>query len=190
MVDLIQELQDSLCLSKKDSLLASTYFKRVVYPKGTYLQEIGSPCNKLYFLVQGNIRIFNLVKAKEITQWISIPGYFVTNLSAWLFDYPNTWNLQALNEIVVYEITKTDYASLPQVISNWYQKERFFIGHCFLQMESRINQFLSLNSEERYLAFCKEHLFLFNEVPHQYIASLLGMTSETLSRLRNTRAKQ
>ena len=177
-------LQFALQLTDTEAQQAANYFTPRKYEKNTCLLEVGKEADCLFFLTDGYIRIHADFEGKEITQWISAPGYFITDLSSWLFDQPAKWNFTALTEVSVSAISKKEYRYLETNIANWTEKERIFIGHCFNQMEQRIFQFLSQNSEERYLAFCRDYAFLFNQVPHQYIASLLGMTPETLSRLR------
>jgi hypothetical protein len=62
--------------------------------------------------------------------------------------------------------------------------EKQFIAKCFLVLEDRVFSFLSLSSEERYNLLFESKKELFNQVPLNYIASMLGMTPETLSRIR------
>ncbi|VTP89760.1 hypothetical protein [Sphingobacterium daejeonense] len=52
-------------------------------------------------------------------------------------------------------------------------------------LEQRVFDFIALSAEERYLKYFENNKFLFNQVPLQYIASVLGMSPETLSRIRN-----
>ena len=58
------------------------------------------------------------------------------------------------------------------------------ITKCFTIVEQRLMQFLTLSAEQRYLEFFEQYKELFNEVPQQLIASMLGMSPETLSRFR------
>lgn len=177
-------LQQMLQLTAAEAELAATYFEEKKYTKQTILVHQDTTCQSLYFLVKGYIRAYANHEGKEITQWICIPNYFVTDLGAWLFGNKTKWNLEALSDLVVYEIKIKDYNILYQHIKHWPEKERHFIGHCFEQMEQRIYNFIALNSEERYLHFMTHFGYLFNEVPHQYIASIIGVTPETLSRLK------
>ncbi|WP_229239031.1 hypothetical protein [Emticicia sp. C21] len=59
-----------------------------------------------------------------------------------------------------------------------------FIAKCFTMLEDRIFSHLSMTAEERYNFFFQNNKELFNQVPLQYIASMLGMTPETFSRIR------
>lgn len=81
-------------------------------------------------------------------------------------------------------ISKTDYAKIDQVVPRWSTLEKLFIARCFTILEQRIVTHLSLSSEERYTLFFSQNPELFNQVPLQYLASMLGMTPETFSRIR------
>ncbi|HEY5823130.1 MAG TPA: cyclic nucleotide-binding protein, partial [Cyclobacteriaceae bacterium] len=62
--------------------------------------------------------------------------------------------------------------------------EKLFMVRCFSIMEDRIFGHLSMSAEERYQFFFNQNKELFNQVPLQYLASMLGMTPETFSRIR------
>jgi len=183
-MSLQNSLEVMLHLTDEEAQEAIRFFLPYTYPKNSILLEMGKEAHQLFFIQDGYVRIHADFEGKEITQWISTPTSFITDLSSWLFHQPARWNFTTLTEVSLLAISKVDYLQLQDKIGNWPSKEKEFIGHCFTQMEQRIFQFLSQNSEERYRAFCKDYAMLFNHVPHQYIASLLGMTPETLSRLR------
>jgi CRP/FNR family transcriptional regulator, anaerobic regulatory protein len=81
-------------------------------------------------------------------------------------------------------LNENDYKSLPNIIEHWTILEKLFIGKCFTMLEDRVFSFLSMSAEERYLMLLSNHKELIKEVPQQYLASMLGMTPETFSRLR------
>jgi len=84
----------------------------------------------------------------------------------------------------LYTITKNDYKKIGDIVSKWNELEKIFIIKCFTILEDRIFSFLSMSAEERYNFFFENNRELFNQVPLQYIASMLGMTPETFSRIR------
>lgn len=110
--------------------------------------------------------------------------FFLTDLSSWLFSSPARWNIQALTKCKIYTIKKDNYQKLYELIPQWHELEKVFLAKCFAYLEDRIYGHLSLSAEERYNQFFDENKELFHRVPLQYIASMLGMTPETLSRIR------
>lgn len=70
------------------------------------------------------------------------------------------------------------------MVPSWHELEKLFIAKCFTILENRIFSHLSMTAEERYNNFSEHNKELFNQVPLQYIASMLGMTPETFSRIR------
>jgi CRP-like cAMP-binding protein len=81
-------------------------------------------------------------------------------------------------------ITVEDYKKIEKLVPTWNVLEKLFIVRCFAMLEDRIFSHLSMSAEERYTFFFENNRELFNQVPLQYIASMLGMTPETFSRIR------
>jgi len=161
-----------------------SFFKLKTYKKGEFLLKTKQQSNALSFIQDGLMRIYVTTEDKEITQWISTKGNFTTDLSSFIFGTPSRWNIQALVDSQVYTIHKNDYDKLNELIPEWNQLEKLFIAKCFTFLEDRIFSHLSMTAEERYNFFFEHNRQLFNQVPLQYIASLLGMTPETFSRIR------
>jgi len=184
MTEIEQYIKGYFGVSEDSLSQISKLFKPEKISKGYFHTKIGSYCNKLSFLTSGHIRVYNYKDGKDITQWISTPGYFVTELSSVLFDSPSRWNIQALTDCELSTISKTDYRNLEHQVPDWSRLEKLFIAKCFTTLENRVYSFLSMSAEERYKALHEDNSELFNVVPLHYIASMLGMTPETLSRIR------
>ncbi|MDX2191337.1 MAG: Crp/Fnr family transcriptional regulator [Bacteroidota bacterium] len=162
----------------------SSFFKLHKLEKGDFLLKTNNRCDKLSFIQSGLLRIFVNNDEKEITQWISTKGYFATDLSSFIFNAPARWNIQALVETELYTINKEDYKKIEDLVPKWAEIEKLFLVRCFTILEDRIFSHLSMTAEERYHFFFQNNRELFNQVPLQYIASMLGMTPETFSRIR------
>ncbi|KIO76152.1 Crp/Fnr family transcriptional regulator [Pedobacter lusitanus] len=130
------------------------------------------------------MRVFAATADKEVTQWISTPGYFITDLAGFIFEKPARWTIQALTDTVLFTISRADYNKIGELVPKWKEFEKLFITRCFTTLEDRIFTHLSMTAEERYSFFFENNKELFNQVPLQYIASMLGMTPETFSRIR------
>ncbi|HAM98646.1 MAG TPA: cyclic nucleotide-binding protein [Marinilabiliales bacterium] len=188
MTELEKYIQTYFGVNKDDLTKISSFFKPSALKKGDYFLKTGRHSDRLGFVQSGIIREFVFIDDKEVTKWISTKGYFAVDLSSFIFQLPARWNIQALTDCELYIIDSKGYQKIGQVIPRWAELEKLFIAKCFTVLEDRIITHLSMTAEERY-----NHLFnfnkeLFNLVPLQYLASMLGMTPETLSRLRKKAA--
>ena len=162
----------------------SSFFKPVTLKKGDYFLKMGRLSDRLGFVQTGIIREFVYINEKEVTKWISTKGYFVVDLASFVFQQTARWNIQALTDCELYVISRKDYQKIGEVIPRWTELEKLFITKCFIVLEDRVLQHLSMSAEERYHQLFSFNQELFNQVPLQYLASMLGMTPETLSRIR------
>lgn len=160
------------------------FFKEEKIAKGDFFLKHQQYCDRLSFIESGYLRLSGLEGDKEITQWISSEGSFVTDLSSFLFGTRARWNIQALSDCTLFSITKDQYRKLKDEFSNWSEIENRFLASCFVALENRVFNHLSLTAEERYDQLFSLNKELFNQVPLQYLASMLGMSPETLSRIR------
>ena len=172
-------------VNQNELVQISAFFKESIIKKGDYYLKSGNRCEKLSFIQDGLLRIFVSLEEKEVTQWISSKGYFVTDLSSFMFQTPARWTIQALTDSTIITISREDYSRLGDVVPKWHELEKLFLAKCFAILEDRVFSHLSMTAEQRYQFFFEHNKELFNQVPMQYIASLLGMTPETFSRIRN-----
>ncbi|MBA4850056.1 Crp/Fnr family transcriptional regulator [Emticicia sp. BO119] len=184
MTELEKYINSYFGVEQEDLMLISSLFIHQTLKKGDFYLRTGRHCEKLSFIKSGMLRIYITTEDREVTQWISTQGYFITDLSSLVFDSPARWTIQALTDVELYTIRKDDYNQIGNKISKWHLLEKLFIAKCFTMLEDRIFSHLSMTAEERYNFFFKQNRELFNQVPLQYIASMLGMTPETFSRIR------
>ncbi|GGF33251.1 Crp/Fnr family transcriptional regulator [Echinicola rosea] len=160
-------------------------FQLETLEKGDFYAQTGMPCEKLSFIKGGYLRIFETAEnGKEVTQWISSKGEFTADLGSLVFGKAARRHIQAISACELYTIKKQAYRSLSETIPQWPEIEKLFISKCFITLEDRIFGFLSLTAEERYHQLFQYKQALFNEVPLHFLASMIGMTPETFSRIR------
>jgi CRP-like cAMP-binding protein len=159
-------------------------FVQQILPKGAFFLKQGQSSDYLSFIHEGLLRIYRQTGNKEVTQWISTPGSLVTDLASFVFDQPARWNIQALTDCKLATISRTQYENLDKIIPHWKEIDRRFMAKCFVMLEERVFTHLHMTAEERFKQLMDYQPDLFNEVPLQYLASMMGMSAETLSRLR------
>jgi len=184
MTELEKYITNYFGIQENDVSKIVPFFKPIKLKKGDYFLRKDKPSDRLAFLQSGILREFVDVDEKEITKWISTKGYFVVDLGSFVFSQPSRWNIQALTDCELYVIESTNYQKLNEVVPKWLELEKLFIAKCFTILEDRVLQHLAMSAEERYNQLFQFNKELFNIVPLQYLASMLGMAPETLSRLR------
>ncbi|HEY9044609.1 MAG TPA: Crp/Fnr family transcriptional regulator [Ohtaekwangia sp.] len=176
-------------IARHDLEAISSLFKLTALQKGDYYLKPGEVCGTLSFQRSGIIRVYIQDEDRETTQWISTKGQFISDLSGIIFNRPARASIQALTDCELYTISSQDYAGIGKRIPSWHELEKLFIARCFVFMEERIYTLLSMSTEARYRWLFDQQPELFNQVPLQYLASMLGMTPETLSRIRGKKIK-
>jgi CRP-like cAMP-binding protein len=184
MTSLEQYINVNFGVSGNELVQIASLFELEVMSKGDFYIKDGNACDKLSFVQSGFMRMFAVAGDKEITQWIFSQGYFIGDMHSLTFNVPSRWNIQALTDVTLFTIRQADYDKIVETVPRWPEIEKHFIISCFSIMENRILSHLSMSAEERYASFYEQNKELFNWVPLQYIASLLGMTPETFSRVR------
>lgn len=179
-----QYLQQFFGLTEEETEKMSAFFKEESLKKGEFYIREEQLCDRLSFIASGYIRIYSDYNGKEVTQWISTPNYFITEIQSFMFGARSRFKMQALEDCQLYSISKEDYNALGQHIDHWDQIQQRFITACFATLENRVFDHLSLTAEERYDKLFENNKDLFMHVPLQYLASMLGMSAETFSRIR------
>ncbi|MDO5981458.1 Crp/Fnr family transcriptional regulator [Flavivirga spongiicola] len=170
-----------------DSIIS--YFEIIKIKKGAFFSESGKICRKMAFIESGYLRMYDIAEGKEITFWIGSNGKFITSLSSFIFESENYWNIQALTDCTLYVISRENHFKLCKEQPKWLEFDNVLLAHSFALLERSMFAQLHTTAQQRFETLLKEEPALFNHVPLQHIASMLGITPESLSRLRNKLAQ-
>lgn len=153
--------------------------------KGEILVTAGTMCNNVYLIRKGILRSFVKEGSKEITTWISGEQELATCITCFGLQQPARENIQALEDCELWVLATEDlqylYEHFPEanivgrkILEKYYRdaEERAFIAR-LMEATSKYKHFIATKSD------------LLNRVPLKFIASYLGMTLETLSRIRS-----
>ena len=159
-------------------------FEPVNLFKGDFFLKSGKICNQMAFIESGYIRMYDLVDGKEITFWIGSEGRFITSLSSFIFQTKNIWNIRAITDCKLYVIKREDHFKLNSSQPKWLEFDNKLLAYSFALLEKNMFSHLHTTAKQRFDMLINEDPQLFKHVPLQYIASMLGITPESLSRLR------
>ena len=140
--------------------------------------------NDLVFMCTGILRVFHEYEGDEITIQFILPNSFAIPLSSFVNNSKSLLNYQAVTDCGFLLVDKDvhhkvmfKYAKAFDLSNNYYLK-------AYADLESKFLSLLHLNAEQRFQKLFSEQPQIFNLVPLKHIASTLGITAETLSRLR------
>lgn len=184
MGELEQYIQQYFGAAEEELLTIASFFHEEELSRNEFFLRAGRRSDRLGFVRSGIIREWVEVDGKEVTKWISTEGYFIVDLSGFHFHHPARWNLQALEDCQLYVIELEDYRKLGKLVPRWTELEKLFLSRCFAVLEERVLSHLSMSAEQRYQMLYAYNKELFTRVPLLYLASMLGMTPETFSRIR------
>ncbi|PXY42276.1 Crp/Fnr family transcriptional regulator [Flavobacterium cheongpyeongense] len=161
-------------------------FQPKLFDKGDCFVEEGKTSLQMGFIETGLFQYFSVTEqGEERTTYISLPNTFVTSLLTYLTESPARESIRALTPAKLWLIDKSDVVALQNQIPKF---KDFYIQLMEWQIccidKSKFDLII-LTAEQRYEKLLKEEPELLQQVPLQYIASILGITPRHLSRLRN-----
>jgi len=158
------------------------------FKKGDVLIPDGSVEKTVMFIRRGLVRSFvmDIDKLEEITFQLYPENSIAINLHSILFDEPSKFTYKAIEDTKVYQIDYSSFLELSSNDSELLELNRKYIGKkAMKQAFQRIESFVFLTPEERYVKFVKDYPKVVNRTPDKYIANVLGITPVSLSRIRS-----
>lgn len=163
--------------------------ERVCYPKGYNVLEIGKIERDVFFIAKGIVRAYTLVDGKEVTFWIGEEGATIVSMMGYVRDQPGYETMELMEDSELYVIKREVLLRLFKEdinIANWGRR---FAETELLDAEMRVITLLLSTATERYQDFLDTQHNLLQRMPLGCIASYLGITQVSLSRIRAAIAK-
>lgn len=162
----------------------SSVFVRQELPKGRTLLQPGTVCDKLYFIAQGLSRTYYLKDGKDVTDWLSAEGEFAVSIISFVTHRPDRRGIELLEDAVLWAVTSQDLEALYTQHHEIERLGRLLVTQGCLQLQQRFDDLHFASAAERYQHLLETRPMLLQRVPLSMIASYLGMSPETLSRIR------
>lgn len=166
-------------------LIKNTYPKKV--KKGKILHKAGEICTDMYFVKKGVLRGYVKDANREITTWITADGELVSAICSFILQVPTPENIQTLEDCELIALSRADLERLYIQHPSFNITVRKLTEIYYMHAEHRAYIARLKSADQKYQLFLKQYGHLANRVPVKYIASFLGVTLETLSRLRAKR---
>lgn len=187
MYDLIlKNVSRFITLTPEETDYFTSLLKLKKLKKRQYLLPEGEVCRNEYFVIKGCLRTYTIdEKGLEHVVQFSIEDWWTGDMYSFLTQQPSRYTIDALEDS---ELLYLDKASHEELYTKVPKFERFFrhlLQYAFIAMQERINQTLSQPADERYCSFIEKYPLMERRLPLKQIASYLGITPESLSRIRS-----
>jgi CRP/FNR family transcriptional regulator, anaerobic regulatory protein len=161
-------------------------FSLHVFEKNDFVVEYGKTSKHIGFVNTGMFQYYVLKDGEERTSYISIENTWFASLLSFISETPSQENVRALTNGSIYMTSKTSLKKLVSEISGF---NAFYVGlleQSICGIDASRFDLLILTAEERYLKMLRSEPQFLQQIPLQYLASMLGVTPRHLSRIRNT----
>ncbi|MCX2681203.1 Crp/Fnr family transcriptional regulator [Galbibacter sp. EGI 63066] len=181
-LDILSDLSP-LSDKSRNALLKHLSSKRI--PKDSFILKHGEVCKHIYFIHKGFARTFYYKNGKEITEWFADEKGFSFSITSYFQEQPSKLVIECLEDSEVIYLPKKEMYELSYNHIDIAQLIIKMFSYSLMISQERMDSIQFETAKQRYDKLLKNQPEILQKVPLQYIASYLGITSETLSRIRN-----
>ncbi|WZL89229.1 Crp/Fnr family transcriptional regulator [Salinimicrobium sp. 3283s] len=181
-----KKVNDTITVSEEEFEYAKTLFQPKKLRKKRFILEDGDACIYTIFVEKGLLRSFTIdEKGNEHILQFALEGWWSGDLYSFLTGEASEYNIEALEDSELLLITKASWDQLLDKVPAFERYFRILIQNNLIATQRRLMGTFSTTAEERYQKMLKQFPDVIQRVPLHMIASYLGVTRETLSRIRS-----
>ncbi|WP_299365917.1 Crp/Fnr family transcriptional regulator [Winogradskyella sp.] len=152
---------------------------------GNYFSEAGKTANQVAFVEKGVLRVCYYNKeGEEITRYFIDENNFAVDLNSYSLKVPSSEYIQAIIPSNLIVFNRSELENLSNTIIDWDKIIVQITNKALMEKVNRISPMLAENAKTRYIEFHKRFPNLVNRIPLNYLASYIGITKNSLSRIR------
>jgi CRP-like cAMP-binding protein len=180
-----QKLNEKVAFTPEEQAIIKPYLTPKKLRKKQYLLQEGDVCKLTAFVEKGTLRAYSIGDngAEHIIQF-AIEGWIISDLYSFLTGEPATYNIDAVEDSELVMISKSAQEELLKKLPKYETYMRLQLTGAYLAMQRRLTSIISMPLEERYISLTTLYPDIVQRVPQHMIASYMGLTPETLSRVR------
>ena len=172
-------------LNQQQIDLILVYAQELNLNKEDYFLEAGNVSKQFGFIIEGIARVcYYNNKGEEITKYFIEENNVLVDLESFENELPSIAYVQAITNCKMIVFSKKDWITLSNTIVGWDAITHKIISRALIQKIERRSSLVTEDAKTRYLAFLEKYPNLANRIPLSYLASYLGMTQSSLSRIR------
>ena len=186
MFDLLRShILKRITLTEEECKRYTSYFIPKKIRKHQFLLQEGELCKYITFVSRGCLRQYTIdVKGEEHVVQFAIEDWWISDLFSFLSGENSTYNIDALEDSELLLLERTAHEQLCNDIPKFDRFFRLLLQNNYVANQKRITASISQPADERYLSLQKTYPNIVQRVPQSQIASYLGITPQSLSRIR------
>ena len=159
-------------------------FERKVVKKNTYVLRQGNICKDFIFVDKGCLRLYYVKDGIEISVWFAFHPSSAIEVYSFISEMPSNYYLQAIEDSEVLYLPKTELKKIYQYQPKMQEMMRNFWEAVLLDLINRFTALETDSAEKRYLDLLNKQPDYLETIPQKYLASFIGVTPTSLSRIR------
>lgn len=180
----IQYIEEYIQFNEAEKRFLAQNLPVQFFKKGSHLLQSGEVSDCFFFNLQGCIRLYYLVNGDDKTAYFYTENQFISSYESYVKQTPSIQCFQAIEDSYVLQITAEVAEALLQMTPKFEILARMAMEEEMIHYQRLIASFITQNPTERYLNLLQNKADLFQRIPQHYIASYLGITPESLSRIK------
>lgn len=184
MLDFLNKNETLLLKNPELAEAFQSIMKYQKYQKHDLLHEAGHICSHFYIIISGIARVFYYKEDKDITVHFASEEGSITAIDSLFQRSKSKYSIEALEDLEVFAINFNDLETLFEKEPKYEHFGRIFLQHIYAELAERIDDLQLHSTKERYNLLLTKRPDLFKRVTSKHIASFLGMSAETFSRIR------
>jgi len=181
-----RKFNEKVPLTHEEEAFIKQYLTPKKLRKKQYFLQEGDVCKYTAFVEKGALRAYVLDdKGDEYITAFALEGWSIGDIPSFMKQEPASLNIDALEDSELVLISKAAQDELLLKLPKYETHMRITITNAYIALQKRMTNMISLPLEERYTAFTQMHQNIFQRVPQHMIASFMGLSPGTLSRVRS-----
>jgi len=182
---LFHTINQKIQLTTEELEIIKPFYTPKKIRKRQYLLQEGDVCKYTAFVEKGALRSYSLnEKGIEHLVQFAMEGWWISDQYSVLTGEPSVYNIDALEDSEILLISNASFENMLEAVPKMEKYFRVLMQNSMIAMQRRLVASLSLTAEEKYTRMINAYPDIIQRVPQHMIASYLGITPETLSRIR------